>query len=176
MIRKTIPACSEPDHDRRPDFRNRSGSAASRRKTTIFKVMKRLGIQAHKRRDADSGNQVVAYMTLPDFERVKQALAVAAPDGDEGEQTATADGFTSAEVGVFYLIQLEPDHDPLHFKVGFAANMNDRLRACVVRHRLPGWLTPGRAGTSGNEQRWIASPMAANVCTRKCSAVPRWIR
>jgi hypothetical protein len=31
--------------------------------------------------------------------------------------------------GVFYLIQLEPDHDPGRFKVGFAANISERLRA-----------------------------------------------
>ena len=27
------------------------------------------------------------------------------------------------------MIQLEPDHDPGRFKVGFAANINERLRA-----------------------------------------------
>jgi hypothetical protein len=31
--------------------------------------------------------------------------------------------------GVFYLLLLEPDHDPGRFKVGFAINLPDRLRA-----------------------------------------------
>ena len=30
--------------------------------------------------------------------------------------------------GVFYLIQLEQEHDPGRFKVGFASNMMERLR------------------------------------------------
>jgi len=33
------------------------------------------------------------------------------------------------ELGVFYVVQLEPDHDPGRFKVGFASNMAERLRA-----------------------------------------------
>jgi hypothetical protein len=39
-----------------------------------------------------------------------------------------SDDFVSAEVGVFYLIQLEPEFDPGRFKVGFAAGMSERLR------------------------------------------------
>lgn len=107
------------------------GRQLERRKSTIFKVMKRLGIHAHKRRDASSGNQVVSYLTQADFIRVKDALLSASSDaGVEDESNGdTGDGFISAEVGVFYLIQLEPDHDPLRFKVGFAANINERLRA-----------------------------------------------
>jgi hypothetical protein len=38
-------------------------------------------------------------------------------------------GIYSPEQGVFYLIQLEPTHDPQRFKVGFAADMTERLRA-----------------------------------------------
>ena len=101
-----------------------AGSQLGRRKSTIFKVMKRLGIHPHKRRDAASGNQVVAYLTLAEFERVKAAIAervAAEPDG--------GDGFVSAEIGVFYLVQLEPEHDAMRFKVGFASNMAERLRA-----------------------------------------------
>jgi hypothetical protein len=33
-----------------------------------------------------------------------------------------------AEQGVFYLLQLEPDHDPGRFKVGFATSLPERLR------------------------------------------------
>jgi hypothetical protein len=31
--------------------------------------------------------------------------------------------------GVFYLIQLEPEHDPGRFKLGFATNIEERLRS-----------------------------------------------
>ena len=31
--------------------------------------------------------------------------------------------------GVFYLIQLEPEHDPGRFKIGFASNIDERLRS-----------------------------------------------
>ena len=30
--------------------------------------------------------------------------------------------------GVFYLIQLEPEHDPGRYKLGFATNIEERLR------------------------------------------------
>ncbi len=43
-----------------------AGRELERRKATIFRVMKRLGIHAHKRRDSSSRNQVVAYLTHAD--------------------------------------------------------------------------------------------------------------
>jgi hypothetical protein len=107
-----------------------------RKKATVFKVMRRLGIVPRKRRDSASKNQMVAYIALDEFQRVKDALAIRGslePDGDGLD--ANADGFISAEIGVFYLIQLEPDHDPLRFKVGFAANLAERHR--VLRCAAP---------------------------------------
>ncbi len=108
-----------------------AGRQLERHRATIFKVVKRLGIHAHKRRDASSGNQLVSYLTHADYIRVKNALLSASSDAsvEDDSNGDNGDGFISAEVGVFYLIQLEPDHDPLRFKVGFAANINERLRA-----------------------------------------------
>lgn len=106
-----------------------AGRQLERRKSTIFKVMKRLGITAHKRRDSSSGNQVASFLTQEDFLRVKEELLTVGPGEADDEEGDNGDGFVSAEVGVFYLIQLEPEHDPLRFKIGFAANLNDRLRA-----------------------------------------------
>jgi hypothetical protein len=107
-----------------------AGRQLERRKSTIFKIMKRLGIHAHKRRDSSTGNQVASFLTLEDFQRVKEELiAVASGKGEiDDEDGSTEDVFVSAEIGFFYLIQLEPEHDPLRFKVGFAANLNERLR------------------------------------------------
>ena len=106
-----------------------AGRQLERRKSTIFKVMKRLGIHAQKRRDSNHGNQFAAYLTHADFVRVKEALIAAISDRSREGEIDNEDAFISAEIGVFYLIQLEPDHDPLRFKVGFAANINERLRA-----------------------------------------------
>ncbi len=106
-----------------------AGKQLGRAKATVFKIMKRLGMNALKRRDVGSKNQVVAYLSLTDFERIKEELTSATSVIAEEVQMADFDGFISAEIGVFYLVQLEPDHDPFRFKVGFASNLNDRLRA-----------------------------------------------
>jgi hypothetical protein len=101
-----------------------------KKKSTVFKVLKRLGITPHKRRDSCSGNQFVAYITIAESERVGQELLAGAnrlPQVSVHNQGS--DEFVSAEIGVFYLIQLESDHDPGRFKVGFAANRSERLRA-----------------------------------------------
>jgi hypothetical protein len=101
-----------------------------KKKSTVFRVLKRLGITPHKRRDSSSGNQLVAYITIAEAERVGQELLAGAnrlPQVSAHNQGS--DEFVSAEIGVFYLIQLEPDHDSGRFKVGFAANMSERLRA-----------------------------------------------
>jgi len=106
-----------------------AGRQLGRAKQTIFKVMRRIGIHANKSRDSSHGNQLIAYLSQADFLRVKDALiSPVAANGEEGE-CANDDPFISTEIGVFYLIQLEPEHDPLRFKVGFAANINERLRA-----------------------------------------------
>jgi hypothetical protein len=101
-----------------------------KRKAAIFKIMKRLGIEARKRRLTSRGNQLVSYITQSDLERVRgEVLSTRRrrradeiiEDGD--------DDYISAELGVFYLVRLEPNHDPGRFKTGFAANMPERLRA-----------------------------------------------
>jgi hypothetical protein len=101
-----------------------------KQKQTIFKILRRLGIETSKLRNSSSKNQLVAYITHDDFRRVNEELVLLTErlesQQSDGNET---DDFVSAEVGVFYLIQLEPEFDPGRFKVGFAANMPDRLRA-----------------------------------------------
>jgi hypothetical protein len=100
-----------------------------RRKATLFKVMKRLGISGIKQRDPSKGNQVVILITRTELDLIRRDLGPASR-GNEQDDTDMQDvGFYSAEQGVFYLIQLEPNHDPQRFKVGFAADMAERLRA-----------------------------------------------
>jgi len=98
-----------------------------KRKQTVFKILKRLGIETTKQRSAAGGNQVVAYITQDEFRLVRDELVsiVSENESEDGEGDVTDAG---AEDGVFYLIQLEPVLDPTRFKVGFAASLSERLR------------------------------------------------
>lgn len=48
-------------------------------------------------------------------------------NGQEGEDTELPDA-ALYDIGVLYLLCLEPEHDPNRFKVGFGNNLNERLR------------------------------------------------
>jgi len=99
-------------------------------KTATFKVLSRFGIQPVKRRDASRGNQLVSCVTRAEAERVKKEYP---PRTGRARSRVTGDGesqeVVSNEVGVFYVIQLEPEHDPGRIKVGFAVDMNQRLNS-----------------------------------------------
>ena len=96
-------------------------------KQTVFKVLKRLGISTTKQRSSAHRNQVIAFITEEDLARVAQELSPL--QGQSSQQTTdTGELVIGTDTGVFYLIQLEPDHDPGCFKVGFATSMPDRLR------------------------------------------------
>lgn len=98
-------------------------------KQTVFKVLKRLGAEPTKARAGGvSRGQTISYITEEDARRVLEALAVSRTDQSGAQED---DGITEAalyDVGVFYLLRLEPTHDPSRFKVGFASNLNERLR------------------------------------------------
>lgn len=97
------------------------------RKQTLFKVLRRLGIQPEKRRDPERGNQSVAYITLREFQLLKEELWARSSPAD-GDTNAPRNAGGSPELGVFYLVQLEPDLDPRRLKLGFAVNLDERLR------------------------------------------------
>jgi hypothetical protein len=105
-----------------------AGLQLGKRKQTIFKIIKRLDIDVKKRRDSASKNQFVAYITEADLERIKEEISLRVTKLEDESQVSSGYAETD-EMGVFYLIQLEPDHDSGRFKVGFAVNMPDRLRA-----------------------------------------------
>lgn len=99
-------------------------------KRAVFKVLKRLGIDTFTERSTnrDHKGQAIAYLTLEDFEALKIEIesrrvvdATSLPDAESE--------IAGAEFGVFYLIQLEPDHDPGRLKVGFAVSIAERLRS-----------------------------------------------
>jgi hypothetical protein len=101
------------------DVANRLGI----RKQTVFKVMKRLGVSAVKLRSAGHKNQMISYVTTRESELIEQDIVNSA-------SSSTVDSTLPAttESGVFYLVQLEPEHDPGRFKVGFATNLQERMR------------------------------------------------
>ena len=91
-------------------------------KQGTFKVLKRLGIETVKERSSNHAGQAIAYITLDDFARLEEYVVSKEPE-------TTPNGEVPTDFGVFYLIQLEPDHDPGRFKVGFAVNLGERLRS-----------------------------------------------
>jgi hypothetical protein len=94
---------------------------------TIFKIVRRLGIDTQKRRDKDRGNQQVDTIASSDIDRVREALL-------SGRRAAATDAnalIGDGEIGYFYLVQLEPDHDSGRFKVGFTTDIDGRM----TKHR-----------------------------------------
>jgi len=94
-------------------------------KQTLFKVIRRLHIKPTKSRSSAHRNQFLAYITQAELRQIMEELR---PGVSNGQDNGGDRDFCSAEQGVFYLVQLEPNHDPGRFKVGFAVSMSERLR------------------------------------------------
>lgn len=90
------------------------------RKQTVFKVAKRLGIRTSRRRESTRGNQLIATLTPADAATIREDLSTS----PRTSTSVTGD----AEDGVFYVVRLEPDHDPGRLKVGFTTDLEGRLR------------------------------------------------
>lgn len=83
-----------------------------------------------RRRDASRGNQSVATVTAieataihAEIVRVSAGARVDAADSPVEVLASYPD-----DVGAFYIIQLEPQHDPTRVKVGFATDLDGRVR------------------------------------------------
>jgi hypothetical protein len=98
------------------------------RRQTLFKIIKRLGIVTtkHKSSDHSSRGQVIAYISNSDFDIIVNSHVANSEQSNGGSSVATS---ARLDQGLFYLIQLEPDHDPGRFKLGFTSNMPERLRS-----------------------------------------------
>ena len=94
-------------------------------KQTTFKILKRLGIQPLKQQGAERGHkgQLISYIRQEEFAALRLEVESRMPD-----QTENGGAELGPDVGVFYLIRLEPDHDAGRFKLGFTGNMAERLR------------------------------------------------
>ena len=94
---------------------------------SVFKVIKRLGIEPEKTRGgSENRGQVISFITEDEAGQVLEAIAA----GKSSSSTNDSETIEAAlyDIGVFYLIRLEPEHDPNRFKVGFASNLNERMR------------------------------------------------
>jgi hypothetical protein len=101
------------------------------RKQRLFKVLKRLGIRPTLRRGSAKHGQNVATVTSAEAATIRQALARSDRDGRRPAR-AGRDNLhpydVGDELGVFYLVQLEPQHDQGRFKLGFTTELDGRLR------------------------------------------------
>lgn len=97
-----------------------------KRKQTIFKILGRLNIKITKQRNSASRGQSIAYITPEEAQRVLTELNARIKTNNTGESPDMV--VLGAELGFFYLIALEPEHDPGRFKVGFAVALEERLR------------------------------------------------
>ncbi len=94
-------------------------------KQTIFKIAKRLDIQPVKRREPTRGNQLIALVSEAEAAAIRNAFGQSRRSGVQ--DTSEIAEFAPDE-GWFYLIELEPEHDPGRLKVGFTTDLDGRLR------------------------------------------------
>jgi hypothetical protein len=83
------------------------------------KYVLKLGYEFHRRRTADSANQLTLCLTRD------EASEVLSRRSEQGFISPTV--VIASEVGVFYVIQLVPDLDPGRVKLGFAESLEQRL-------------------------------------------------
>jgi hypothetical protein len=117
------------------------------RKQRIFKLLSRLGIRPTQRREASRGNQNVAMITLEEAVAIRKELVRSAGLTEDGLLQALSSGNSVSlveDVGYFYLIQLEPEHDPGRFKVCFTTELDGRLQkhrcSAPFARYLKSWL------------------------------------
>jgi hypothetical protein len=90
------------------------------------RIVRRLGIEPEKQRGSTSRGQLISYITAEDGSRVVEYL----PRSVVADDSVKDRPFNGAEDErcVFYLLLLEPNHDPGRLKVGIADNLAERLR------------------------------------------------
>lgn len=94
-------------------------------KQSLFKIAKRLQISPVKMRDAERKNQFVSVITRDEAAKIRAEFIFRSrtTSSSENDQQCQV-----ADVGVFYLLQLEPEHDPGRLKVGFTTDLDGRIR------------------------------------------------
>lgn len=88
-------------------------------RASLHRTIKKLGLDVVKIASDETRGQAASHISIADYEILKVRLA-------SDETLGSADPTSK---GTFYLIKLEPEFDPGRFKVGYATNINERLRA-----------------------------------------------
>lgn len=94
-------------------------------KQSLFKIAKRLNISAVKKRDSERRNQLVATVSMEEALLIKQEFIARTRQSFNNDLSIEN---LIADNGLFYLIQLEPEHDPERVKVGFSTDLEGRLQ------------------------------------------------
>ena len=97
------------------------------RKQRIFKILPRLGIRPTQRRESSRGNQNVATVSQAEAAAIRSEIERSS-ESPGGVRSGILAASASNDVGFFYLIQLEPEHDAGRFKVGFTMDLDGRLQ------------------------------------------------
>jgi len=99
------------------------------RKQRIFKILPRLGIQPTQRREASRGNQNVATVSQAEAAAIRSEIERSSESSSgSNARSGILAALSADDVGFFYLIQLEPEHDSGRFKVGFTMDRDGRLQ------------------------------------------------
>jgi hypothetical protein len=95
---------------------------AGKIRQTIFKKLKRLGIEPIKQRSSSAKGQLISYITK------KEAKYVLSEINNASTNSEVDSLIKNPATGVFYIIQLEPEYDSGRFKVGFTSSIEERMR------------------------------------------------
>ncbi len=96
-----------------------------RHKSFLFKLVDRFNITKQMQRSGSARGQKIAFISQADANQIREYIA----HSDEVSDVRPSATFENTTAGFFYLVQLEPEHDPGRFKLGFATNLEERLRA-----------------------------------------------
>lgn len=100
----------------------------NKHKGAIFKIINRFKIEVIKQVGEDSRGQITAFVSDDDAKIIDSYIMDRKSQGNVGDEM---DDIDLDNIGNFYLLQLEPIHDPNRFKVGFAMDVNERL----IKHK-----------------------------------------
>ncbi len=92
-----------------------------KRRQSIHKLVKRLGIEVVKRKSDNARGQAISYVTTSAYE---EELKIQLEKPDNLIASTSTDGS-----GFFYVVQLEPLADPGRFKAGFTTDPGQRIRS-----------------------------------------------
>ena len=93
-----------------------------RRTVAVHKTVKRLGLNVVKRVGSGTRGQQASHIAVQDYETHRQQFDAVTATGGAPDSVERADA-------VFYLILTEPELDPGRFKLGFSADVAERLRS-----------------------------------------------